>query len=734
MTIVPTVKNNWRNTFLLSFLCFFLLTPIGVFAQFSKSWSDWEVLHQDSDILVELRVYTPKQNSCVDKNKKFKFKYRVTGKYKTKPTYLNWKITYMDCNGRRYYQQNALELWKNKFEDISGGITVPAPEKQFTGDYIDKQFTEVKISSSKQEGSGLLPALKSKSPKSIKGLDKVFLGEIAELEVEGGGLGEGAEWIWYEGSCGKRKVGEGKKIKLNIAKKTTIFVRAEGKNNETKCARKTVDVDLRSSDPIAVVGKNNICYGDEVTLSVSGGSLGLNAQWVWYEDGCGISRIGSGPTISIQPRTNKRYYVRAESTLNTTTCVNLLVNVNFPAKSPKTIQAIGSTAICEGAAVTLRVRGEEEDSAYKWYSGNCGGTYIGTGKSIVLNPTRTTTYFVRTEGACDQSTCLSKRITVSKSSYLPASIRESSSNRKKILRVSQQARLASNAKWKWYKGGCGRGGAIGTGAAIKIKAKRKPITYFVRAEGNCSSNDCARIRIAAVKNNRTRFQNFNTIQVGFGIGLEYNVIEDIRHYTNYDIEVLKGIGIRGEGYFYPLLKDYFSLGVLSSIAVGTSPYFYSGGEVPNTDPLQVDKYTYIHANVGAEVALGFPSFKLLSRVNHEFQKNKLDRNIGNKLVAFDDVLNRDYIGIGLRIGSYKGGRNLDILYLLYRNNEMTLSEFQNAFSNMSSRLTGFQIGWKKQNAFSFKTNIYLPITQGTNSDNEKASLYFSLLIHLDRFY
>ncbi len=62
--------------------------------------------------------------------------------------------------------------------------------------------------------------------------------------------------------------------------------------------------------------------------------------------------------------------------------------------------AIGS--VCPGTAVTLTVN---EDFAGNpanlyWYSGSCGGTLVGTGSTIMVNPGTTTTYFLRTQGTC----------------------------------------------------------------------------------------------------------------------------------------------------------------------------------------------------------------------------------------------------------------------------------------------------------------------------------------------
>ena len=718
-----------------------LFSPVEAHAQFSKNWSPWEVIYEseEGDLTVELKIYTPKPNSCVDKNKNFKFQYRVTGEYKRNPTYLNWKIAYIDCNDIRYYQQNSLPLWKRNYEDISGGVTIPAQDKQFTGREIYKKCYDKNTSSSKQEGYGLLPPLESTAPEYIKGPEKIYLGEIAELEVEGGELGEDAEWIWYVGGCGEIEKKKGKKIRLNIQRKTTVYVRAEGKNNRTKCIQKTVDVDLRSSDPNSASGDNDICRGEKTTLRVNGGTLGQDAQWVWYGGECGSNKIGTGPSISVQPDKTTRFFVRAEGKYNSTKCVNVLVTVHSPVEKPVKIDVAGSTSICQGESVTLKVSGSADGSSHKWYKGSCGSNFVGAGSNIEVRPYQTTTYFVRAEGTCNQTACLSRKISVSSSTSLPSNILVNNKGRKKTLSLSKNAQLASSAKWKWYKGTCGTGRSIANGTSIKIKDSKKPRTYFVRAEGGCSSTNCRSIYIEPLKNIKNKYQDFNNFHHGFSIGLEYHSIKDIKRYSSYNIDELNGLGLRGEIYFHPLLKNNYGIGVLSSISVGTSPYIFRGGDVRNSNPVQNDKYFYTAGNLGVEATLGFSPVKLIARVNKEVLRNKLDRRLGGNLVAsFDEELNRDYFGLGLRLGTYKGGRLLDILYLMYRDNANDFLEFNDMFSQLDDRFTGFQISWRGFNKITLKSNIYIPATyqqmQRSNSNDDEVSVFLSVLINLDRFY
>ena len=78
------------------------------------------------------------------------------------------------------------------------------------------------------------------------------------------------------------------------------------------------------------------------------------------------------------------------------------------------ILSSSSTNICSGSLVTLSISsGSLNDASdWQWYEGSCGGTSIGSGVSITVNPITTTTYYVRGEGCFAPGACASITITV----------------------------------------------------------------------------------------------------------------------------------------------------------------------------------------------------------------------------------------------------------------------------------------------------------------------------------
>jgi len=74
----------------------------------------------------------------------------------------------------------------------------------------------------------------------------------------------------------------------------------------------------------------------------------------------------------------------------------ILVNPDVPTLTPD------QGTICQGAPVLISVTSGNLNNAnnWQWYSGFCGGTPVGTGTSILVTPSITTTYFARGEGGC----------------------------------------------------------------------------------------------------------------------------------------------------------------------------------------------------------------------------------------------------------------------------------------------------------------------------------------------
>ncbi len=115
---------------------------------------------------------------------------------------------------------------------------------------------------------------------------------------------------------------------------------------------------------------------------------------------------------------NKYYRVRvaAQGNMGNPSCEYISLGILLTAKNPS-VAATAATAnknnICPGKVVSLGITGGTlgTNATWRWYSGTClSGTFVGTGATINVSPSVTTTYFVRAEGDCNITDC--QQITV----------------------------------------------------------------------------------------------------------------------------------------------------------------------------------------------------------------------------------------------------------------------------------------------------------------------------------
>lgn len=173
------------------------------------------------------------------------------------------------------------------------------------------------------------------------------------------------------------------------------------------------------------------CLGGTATLNSTFTDAGVipgakDYQWQVSADGVTWVNVpgATSATYTINPVTaleaNKYYrvLVAAAGNIATPSCRYTSPSQFLSAKvsSVSPTAAVKNTGpICPGMPVTLTVSGGSlgTNATWRWYSGSCGGTLVGTGTSVVVNPLLTTTYYVRAEGDCNVSACVSVTVTIS---------------------------------------------------------------------------------------------------------------------------------------------------------------------------------------------------------------------------------------------------------------------------------------------------------------------------------
>ncbi len=226
-----------------------------------------------------------------------------------------------------------------------------------------------------------------------------------------------------------------------------------------------ISVSTPSTNPTSVSGTNIICEGGSTTLTTNGGTLGTDAEDVWYEGGCAneavteewttlpytlggttvnsqtggimsVTSTSNDPMIhmenigSFSTSTYRYMQIRYRVTSGTAGSVEIYYSKNGGSDLAES-QVVRSALVSDGnwnivnvdMSTSANWTGNITGWRYDWSSQN-GVTMqldlitlsdrpiIGTGTTITVSPTTTTTYYTRKKGACNSTSCVSRQVTV----------------------------------------------------------------------------------------------------------------------------------------------------------------------------------------------------------------------------------------------------------------------------------------------------------------------------------
>lgn len=364
----------------------------------------------------------------------------------------------------------------------------------------------------------------SSAPASLTASPNIICsGQSSTLTQSGGSLGTGAIWNWYSNNTYTTLVGTGTGANASLVVSptvtTTYYLRIEGTsspctaNFNGPASGVTVTVRQPSVAPVSLnATQNPICRGSSTTLSQTGGSLGTGASWKWYSDPAYTVFVGNGTgaaaSITVSPTVTTTYYLRAEGTSSPCSAnvagpaAGITITVNQPSSAPASLSA-SPALICNGQSSTLTQNGGTlgTGATWKWYANNTYTTLVGTGTgpnaSLVVNPSVTTTYYLRIEGT--NAPCTANingpasgvTVTVNQPSVAPVSLQASVSpicNGGSTVLSQTGGSLGTGATWKWYTDpGYTVFAGNGTGASATLSVNPSvTTTYYLRAEGAAS--------------------------------------------------------------------------------------------------------------------------------------------------------------------------------------------------------------------------------------------------------
>ncbi|MCK9411769.1 MAG: HYR domain-containing protein [Prolixibacteraceae bacterium] len=238
---------------------------------------------------------------------------------------------------------------------------------------------------------------------------------------------------------------------------------------------------------VSSVGTNSAVSGGNVT---SDGGATVTARGVCWNttgsptvtdahtnNGTGLGSFTSNVTGLLQGAT---YYLRAYAINSAGTVYGgqiAFTTINPIPANPTSISA-SANPICNGTSTQLTANGAL--GTVYWYTGSCGGTFVGTGNTINVSPGVTTTYFARNySNGLYSNGCASTTITVNS---IPTITGTTPASRCGTGTVSLGA-SASAGTINWYSASSG-GPSLGTGTSFTTPGISTTTTYWVDANAN----------------------------------------------------------------------------------------------------------------------------------------------------------------------------------------------------------------------------------------------------------
>jgi len=491
-------------------------------------------LYESNSSKIELWVKKPKI-SCDSNAKKFKFiliPINARGLSNRTGNYLSWKIDIVSCSDYL--------ITKSWSEDISQFLNQSLSDQpwekmdwDFDAKSIDsKIYSNVLTSGQKIEkdkNHGLKLVIQPKI--EILGPISALVNEEITLTVKGDMFSSGAQWYWYKDDCSNSlPFAKGNEIKVRPTKTTTYFVRAEDGIKKTSCIEHTITIDNNSRPPKSITSTDGdlFCLGSSKPkiLTVNGGRLASNAQWVWYENKIepGKQRY-KGSSIAVSPTKLTTYIVRAEaSSMQPTDTVNFTIKVVGSSSAPKYIELSKVNIICEGDLITLKVNGGRlgESSNWSWSkkSINAGiETTLSDGASIMDKATESAIYTVVAVGACEippfAKTSINVNVNVKSVNPSTSDVVIRSTKSKNLITIPENSgTLGPSSQWVWYKDASGEH-ILGTGNNISTNSTADKILYL-RSEGICNKTDLIPIPVKGLRNKKFNFIDAGIISDGSG--------------------------------------------------------------------------------------------------------------------------------------------------------------------------------------------------------------------------
>ncbi len=279
------------------------------------------------------------------------------------------------------------------------------------------------------------------------------------------------------------------------------------------------------------------------------------------------------------------------------------VGVQTPPTAPTGVAA-GTPNICTSGTTNLSVvggsLGQNADGTpngnWVWYAGGCGvGTPIGTGASITVSVSATTTYYVRAEptGACTNTTCASTTVTVFQApNPADAGLDQTKCNTASFTMAANAASVGTGTWTVTAPGAITAGQQNSPTATITVPAGNSVVATWTINNGACTTSDAVSLT------------NYSLPTANAGV--------DIRQCNNSTFTMASTITGTGTGKWTVAVgsvatiptTDSTKTNAVITVPVGTSAslvWTVTNGKCTTSDIVVLTNYSQPTANAGVDI-------------------------------------------------------------------------------------------------------------------------------------